>query len=156
MATGSGSQEKQGVDDKAYGGWHFARDFSTNLFGLLNTGRIFPAFGLLFVIIAGLIVWRLPDSELAPIIRDLIAWLGGSAGFAWFVVFLTNVFWLVLGAERTRLYREEIRRLAALRSQLMHGEHLTLIKKHRTSDGEQKESYFLPQMGKSDFEEPKP
>lgn len=156
MATGDGRQETPGVSDKDYGGWHFARDFSNNLFGLLNTGRVFPAFGLLLVIISGITVWRLPDSELAPIIRDLIAWLGGSAGFAWGVVLLTNLFWMVLCAKQTKLYREEIKRLAALRSQLMHGENLTLIKKHRTSDGEQAESYFLPPLGKSDSEEPKP
>lgn len=155
MATTDRPREKPDVADKAYGGWHFARDFSNNLFGLLNTGRVFPAFGLLLVMIIGLVMWRLPDSELAPLIRDLIAWLGGSSGFPWVLVIVTNLFWVILCAEQRMLYRQEIKRLAALRSELMHGDHLTLIKKHRSSDGEQDESYFLPTLGKSGPEEPK-
>lgn len=155
MAMDDRSREKPGGADKDYGGWHFARDFFTHLFGLLNTGRVFPALGLLLVMIVGLVVWRLPDSELAPLIRDLIAWLGGSSGFAWVLVMITNLFWVILFAEQKKLYRQEIKRLAALRSELMHGDNLTLIKKHRSSDGEQHESYFLPRIHGVDQEEPK-
>jgi hypothetical protein len=143
MASTDPLNKKQSTSDKDYGKWHFFRDVANHIFGLLNTGNIFPLFFLAVLVCMGLIVWRLPESELAPLIRDLIAWMGSETAFAWAVAIVGNLAWFHVHRAQKALYRGEIARLTDQRSQLMHGENLTLIKHHRTSDGEHAETYLM-------------
>lgn len=132
---------------QAYGGWDFARDFSNGLFGLFNTGRIFPAFGVLLFMIMALVLYRIPDSDLAGVIEGFFSFLQSSTALAYFLFFASNVGWLRLHKRQERLYQAEIDRMAAIRKELMHGgESKTLIQQHRSSDGEQSEGYLLPQL----------
>ncbi len=138
----SKSQKKPVV---GYGGWEFARDFSAGIFGLLNTGRIFPAFGLLLLVIFGLIVWRLPDTDLAFVIGDFFDVLRSSTALAFGLFASSNVVWLVLFRKQKRIYENEINRLSDIRRDLFHlGNDQVLIEKHRTSNGSHVESYILP------------
>lgn len=132
---------------QAYGGWDFARDFSNGLFGLFNTGRIFPAFGVLLFMIMALVLYRIPESDLAGVIEGFFSFLQSSTAMAYFLFFASNVGWLRLHKRQERLYQAEIDRMAAIRKELMHGgESKTLIQQHRSSDGEQSEGYLLPQL----------
>jgi len=159
MASTDPPNKKQGTSDKDYGKWHLFRDLANHIFGLLNTGNIFPLLFLTVLVCMGLIVWRLPESELAPLIRDLIAWMGSATALAWAVVIVSNLAWFHVHRARKELDRAEIARLTEQRSQLMHGENLKLIKVHRTSDGEHAETYLMrhrPDRPKLIEEETKP
>lgn len=128
-----------------YGGWHFARDFFSGIFGLFNTGRAFPAFGLLLLAITGLIVWRLPESDIAHVIESFFALLQSTTALVFGLLVLTNIVWFVLSRKQKRIYENEINRLSNIRSDLFHlGHDQVLIKNHRTSTGSQAESYILP------------
>jgi len=134
-----------------YGGWHFARDFSAGIFGLLNTGRIFPVFGLLLLVIAGLVVWRLPESDIVYVIDSFFNVLRSSSAFAISLLALSNIAWFILFRKQKNIYENEINRLADIRSDLFHlGSDQVFIKNHRTSNGSQAESYILPDLDNDD------
>jgi hypothetical protein len=128
-----------------YSGWHFARDFFTGIFGLVNSGRVFPAFGLLLLAIMGLIVWRLPESDLGHVVERFFDFLGSSVFFVIILLVLTNVLWLILFRKQKRIYENEINRLSDIRKDLFHlGSNQVLISNHRSSTGSQVETYILP------------
>lgn len=138
------NSKKQHVE--TYGGWHFARDFSAGFFGLVNSGRVFPAFGLLLLVIMGLIVWRLPEAELAPVIKNFFDLLRGSVSLAIVLLLLTNFGWFFLLRRQKTIYENEIKRLSDIRKDLLHlGSSQVLIENHRTSTGAQSETYLFPE-----------
>ena len=129
------------------GFWSFARDIANGVFSLLNSGKVFPAFGLLLLLIMGLVVWRLPDTELAGLVREFFALLRSSFGFAMSALVATNLGWLWLLRRQKEIYQGEIDRLSDLRSKLLLGENsndFTPLKELHTSNGAQRESYVLP------------
>ncbi|RVU47054.1 hypothetical protein [Rubrivivax rivuli] len=131
----------------SYGFWGFARDFSSGVFSLLNSGKVFPAFGLLLLVLMGLIAWRVPDTELAGLIREFFQLLRSSFGFAMGALIVTNVGWLWLIRRQREIYQSEITRLSDLRSKLLLGDKssdFTPIKELHTSNGTQRESYVMP------------
>ena len=134
---------------KAYGRWDFARDFSNGLFGLLNSGKVFPAFGLLILCIVGLVAYRLPEAELGVVARELLEVLRSSFGFAIAGLIATNLVWAWLLRRMHGIYQAEIDRLADLRAELMReknsGREFIPIKEHRTSNGTHQEKYVLPE-----------
>lgn len=130
-----------------YGGWDFARDFAGGVFGLLNNGRIFPAFGLLILSLMGLVAWRLPEAELAGLVRDFFFVLRSSFGVMLALFVGSNLMWFWLSNRQKRIYENEIGRLSEIRSRLLHkGADIVQIKDHRSSNGEQKEGYILPDV----------
>lgn len=132
-------------------GWSFATEVAKGIFGLLNTGRIIPAFGILILCIVGLAVWRLPESDLAKVSIAFFDYLSSSAGIAYTLLFSTNVGWLWLLKRQKQIYEKEMDRLADMRSKLFHlGADQVLIKNHRSSNGEQREGYILPDMNHDD------
>lgn len=142
------SPKSQKKPPEQYGGWHFARDFSAGFFGLVNTGRIFPAFGLLLLAIMGLIVWRLPETDLAHVIESFFDVLRSSVALAIGLLVITNIVWFILFMKQKRIYENEINRLSDIRSELFHlGSDQVLIKNHRTSTGSQVESYIVANPG---------
>ena len=131
----------------SYGFWGFARDFSSGVFSLLNSGKVFPAFGLLLLVLMGFIAWRIPDTELAGLVREFFQLLRSSFGFAMSALIVTNVGWLWLIRRQREIYQSEINRLSDLRSKLLLGEKssdFTPIKELDTSNGAQRESYVMP------------
>lgn len=102
-----------------------------------------------------LVLYRIPDSDLAGVIDGLFSFLQSSTALAYFLFFASNVGWLRLHKRQERLYQAEIERLAAIRKELMHGESKTLIQQHRSSDGEQSEGYLLPQIDRIPSKESK-
>ncbi len=131
----------------SYGFWGFARDFFSGVFSLLNSGKVFPAFGLLLLVIMGIVVWRLPETELAGLVREFFALLRSSFGFAMSALVATNFGWLWLLRRQKEIYQGEIDRLSDLRSKLLLGENsseFTPLKELHTSNGAQRESYVLP------------
>lgn len=147
-APRSPTKRQEAKVDSRYGPWDFARDFSTQLFALLNTGRIFPAILVLLALLMLLAGVRMPTDEVAPFGNHLLDVINGWTGLFLFLLLATNAGWLVLYRERGKLHEREIKRLTEIRKQLMHGENLTLIKHHRSSDGEQQEGYLLPGKGR--------
>lgn len=130
-----------------YGGWDFGRDFFNGIFGLLNSGRIYPAFGLLILVMMMLVVWRLPESELAGLVREFFGVLRSSFGFSISLFVASNVMWSWLFKRQKRIYENEIDRLVDFRKQLLHKETAIIsIKNHRSSDDEQTESYIFPDV----------
>ncbi len=102
-----------------------------------------------------LVLYRIPDSDLAGVIDGFFSFLQSSTALAYFLFFASNVGWLRLHKRQERLYQAEIERLAAIRKELMHGESKTLIQQHRSSDGEQSEGYLLPQIDRPPSKESK-
>ena len=131
-----------------YGGWSFARDFSSGLFALLNSGKVFPAFGLLLLAIMGIIAWRIPETELGGLVRDFLFLLRSSFGFAVTALIVTNIGWAWLIRRQREIYQAEINRLSDLRSKLLLGEskgEFTPLRELHTSNGHQREAYFVPE-----------
>lgn len=137
--------KKEPKNPETYGGWHFARDFSTGVFGLLNTGRVFPAFGLLILVLMGLIIWKLPESDVAAALSGFFEFLRSSFTFAITLLVSSNTVWYLLYKKQKRLYEAETKRLSDGRSELLHlGSDQVIIVNHRSSEGAQAESYILP------------
>lgn len=142
---GDGKDEGRKGGDDSYNGWMFLRDFSSGVFSLLNSGKVFPAFGLLLLAIAGMVLWRMPESELAGLVRGLFAVIRSSTGFLFACLVVTNLGWLWLLRRTKRIYQDEIDRLSDVRKQLMLGQDRSkFLTAHTTSNGTQKESYVLP------------
>ncbi|MBU0917934.1 MAG: hypothetical protein KKD97_16450 [Gammaproteobacteria bacterium] len=138
------SDGRKGGDD-AYNVWMFFRDFFSGVFSLLNSGKVFPAFGLLLLSIAGMVLWRMPESELAGIVRDLFAVIRSSTGVLMACLLASNIGWLWLLRRTKRIYQDEIDRLSEVRKQLMLGQDKSkFLTAHSTSNGRQKESYMIP------------
>lgn len=146
MTTSKPKKSDKSTKNKpTYGGWEFARDFSSGVFGLLNTGRVFPAFGLLILVLMGLVVWRLPETELALVVKDFLNLLRSSVALAFVLLVTSNLTWFILFRKQKRIYENEINRLADIRSNLLHlGHERVQIDDHRSSDGVQAESYIFP------------
>lgn len=145
---------KESEAARKYGGWDFGRDFFSGVFGLLNSGRIFPAFGVLILALMGLVVWRLPESELASLAREFFGVLRSSFGLAMSLLVASNLMWAWLFKRQKRIYENEIDRLVEIRSELLHqGSNIIPIKNHRSSDGEQIEGYILPDVNGKESEE---
>jgi hypothetical protein len=135
---------KQAPPAPAYNKWEFLRDFCNRFFDLFNSGKIYPAFGLFVLGIVTLIAFRIPDNQLPGVVGQLIEMLQGSVGLAYALLALSNVLWVWQYREQRRMYLREIDRLAAIRQELMHGTSPVLIKEHRSSTGQQQESYLMP------------
>jgi hypothetical protein len=139
-------QNKAKATQSEYNGWMFARDFAKGVFGLLNNGKIYPAFGLLFVGLIGLAEWRLPQDQLAPIITEILVTVRSSFGFLLAVAFATNAGWLWLFSRQKRMYDQEIARLAEMRKQLIHCEDKIIpIDNHRSSENVVNQTHIFPQ-----------
>lgn len=135
---------KQPPPAAAYNQWGFLRDFFNRFFDLFNSGKIYPAFGLFVLGIVALIAFRIPDNQLPGVIGQFIEMLQGSVGLAYTLLALSNVLWVWQYREQRRMYLREIDRLAAVRQDLMHGKPSVIIKEHRSSTGQQQESYLMP------------
>lgn len=131
--------------------WSFAIEVARGIFGLINSGRIYPAFGLLLLSLSGLVIWRLPEADLARVTIAFLDVLAGSTGLAYVLFAASNIAWYLLFQKQKRIYDKEIDRLAAIRKDLFHlGVNQVLIENHRSSDGEQKESYIIPAVTDKD------
>lgn len=93
---------------------------TTNFFfHLLNTGRIFPLFGLVLLLLILLSAIRLPEAQVTLIIKEIVSAIRGSSGILLFALLVTNVGWLWLVNRQKRIFMEEIERLSTLRSSLL-------------------------------------
>lgn len=98
---------------------------------------------MMLMAILGVIVWRLPETGLAEIIKSLI----DQKGLLIFLLIVTNMGWYKLYKTMKTLYQDEINRLADIRKKLMHGTENT-IENHRSTQDDCKESYILPAPNK--------
>lgn len=106
-------------------------------------------FFLLLLAIMGLVVWRIPESDMGGFAMELFLMLRSSFAFMAFVCAVTNIGWFVIYRKQKKLYEAEISRLVADRKELLHhGVNLIPIKVHRSSDGEQVEGYIFPDIAK--------
>jgi len=141
------SPQPENQSPSRYGGWDYARDLTNHVFALIHTGQVFPAFGLLLLLLSPVIGYLLPESERAPVLYELLATIRSSSGIPYLALLgvIVGASWLI--RRQGQMYRKEIDRLAAIRSELMHGEQpRTLIKEHRSSAGEQVKSVILPEI----------
>jgi hypothetical protein len=129
--------------ESEYSVWRVIAIFIEGIFGLINTNKIYPAFGLMLIWLAGMIVWRLPESELAPLIRLSIETMGSTTGGMFGMLIVTNVTWTFLFRQSRSVYKCEIDRLASIRMELLQGDS-THIKQHQSSASGVKETYIVP------------
>lgn len=115
---------------------------------LVNNNKIYPAFGLLLLIIATIIVVRIPQSDLAEVIKTGLTALSLTTPGLLFALIFSNLGWFYLLRRMKSIYGDEIDRLAAQRKVLMHGPS-TKIQNHRSSEGECSESYLIPNGDKA-------
>lgn len=148
----SKSQTKPKSSD--YNGWRVLYLFIEGIFNLINNNKIYPVFGLLLLSLLGLIVWRLPGTELAEIVRLLINEFIVSKGGLIAITIITNVGWAYILRRKTGVYQREIDRLAKTRSELLHNPDRQCIKTHRSTDGECQESYIVPDINETANPEP--
>lgn len=131
-------------NESEYDGWRVLLAFIDGIFELINSHKVYPAFGLFILSILGLIVWRLPGTELAEIIKILINEFVVNKGGVISLLILTNLGWAYLLKRMNRIYSEEIDRLAKIRSELMHNNSSQKIEKHRSSKDDCDEHYIIP------------
>ncbi len=139
---------KPTVEKSAYTGWRVLAIFIEGIFNLINTNKVYPAILLILVLILGLIVWRLPGSELSEIIKLIINEVLVGKGTLFGVIISSNIVWYYLYQKMQKTYKEEIDRLTKVRSELMHGIE-NKIEEHRSINDDCKESYILPAPDKS-------
>jgi hypothetical protein len=151
--SGDSGNKRTLPNEASYNGWMCARDIAAGVFSLINNGKIYPAFCLLILMLMGMVLWRVPESELGSIITLFLKSVVGTAGIAWIFFFSSNFGWSWLLIRQRRLYQNEIDRLSHIRKELLHGRAIIerpgeldkpIISKHRSSDGEQTEGYILP------------
>jgi len=127
-----------------YNIWRVLFVFIEGFFNLINNKQIYPAMGFIILTIMGLIVWRLPDNELAEIVKLLINEFIVGKGTLIALIVITNLGWVYLLKRTTNVYQREIDRLAAIRSDLMHNPNRKNIENHRSTNGDCEESYIVP------------
>ncbi|PWN54613.1 hypothetical protein [Abyssibacter profundi] len=143
------SKQKKGRGNKRqekaaeYNGWRALVVFLEGIFDLINNRQIYPAFGLVLLSICVVVVVRLPENELAEVIKLLISKAGGSAGGMFALLIVTNGGWWYLTKRLRSIYKHEIERLVAVRSELMHGPDAK-IRQHRSSEEDCPEQYLMP------------
>ncbi len=139
---GNSVSQKQGDN-----GWTFLIAVVNGCFKLFNNNKIYPVFGLLLVGLAGLIIWRLPESELASVVHIILNEFVVNKGGLIALLLASNFGWVYLLGRQRKMYVAEIDRLAKIRSELMHvkdngqGVH---IESHRSSDDDCEELYVIP------------
>ena len=145
MAKQKGKSTRKAKPSPEYNGWRVLAIFIEGLFNLINNNKIYPAFGLFLLGIFSLIVWRLPGSELAEILKILINEVLVGKGSLIVIIVVTNVGWAYMLKRIREVYQNEIDRLANVRKELLHhGSESPLIKEHRSTNGDCKESYLIP------------
>jgi len=134
---------KNNIQPPSYNGWRVLALFIEGIFNLINNNKIYPTLAMMLMAILGVIVWRLPETGLAEIIKSLI----DQKGLLIFLLIVTNMGWYKLYKTMKTLYQDEINRLADIRKKLMHGTENT-IENHRSTQDDCKESYILPAPNK--------
>jgi hypothetical protein len=144
MAT-SGPKSKTKPPSTDYSGWKFARDFSKGIFQLLNTGKAYPAFGLIILAIVGIVAFRLPPDRLEPVVQGFFSTVQSLFGLVLALFIGSNLGWAWLMKRQKRIYESEIDRLSKIRSDLMHVQSSPLIANHRSSDEVTNETHIFPE-----------
>lgn len=139
--------------------WAFGIEVFKLIFQLFNNGVIFPIFGLVLVFSFLLIVYKIPNSEVAGLIKFLVEkYLTGNSAAYLMMLILTNIGWPVVFIMMRNVYKGEIDRLTNVRSELMHLEERRKINDHRSSKGDVVEKYVFKEKNnirdESDEESP--
>jgi hypothetical protein len=134
-------------------GWHVLMRFVDGIFDLVNTNRIYPAFGLILLAIVSLTIWRLPPDELANIIKVIVADVVIGKGFLISLVVVSNLGWIYLFNRMRDMYKNEIDRLSNIRSELIHNSGRNVIEDHRSSERVSKESILIPASARKQEDE---
>ena len=122
------------------------------MFKLFNNNKHYPVLISFCLIIIGLIVWKLPATDLAKILTLVINNFAAEKGGLIFWLLTTNIGWFYISRRVKKNYEKEIERLSKIRSELMHSNKLleqgkTPIINHRSSNDECDEQYILPSNG---------
>jgi hypothetical protein len=126
-----------------HNGWSVLYRLVDGVLNLLNTNKIYPAFGLIFMSLAALIVWRIPETELAAILLIIVNEIIVSKSGIIVLFIVANVGWMYYLNRMEKMYEKEITRISTVRSNLMHKPGRVTIDEHRSSEGEVEESYLL-------------
>lgn len=136
------SKSKKPVKAASFNGWRVLNTFIEGLFQLINSNKIYPVFGLIILALAGLVVWRLSASDLADIIKLLLVEVVVGKGGLIALIILTNLGWPYLLRQQQKIYKTEIDRLAAVRSELLHSD--GKIGTHRSTHDNRGDAYLVP------------
>lgn len=145
MARQKGKSTQKSKPAPQYNGWRVLAIFIEGIFNLINNNKIYPAFGLFLLSVFSLIIWRLPSSDLAEIIKILVNEVFVGKGSLILIIVFTNLGWAYILKRIRGVYQDEIDRLSSIRKELLHnGSESPLIQKHRSTNEECKESYMIP------------
>lgn len=131
------------ASESEYNGWRVLAIFIEGIFDLINSRQVYPAFGLVLLSIVGIVVWRLPESDLAEITKLVVGEIFGGTGGLLALLVVTNAGWAYLTKRLHSMYTHEIERLANIRKELMHGP-IGKIATHRSSDDDCEKSFMMP------------
>jgi hypothetical protein len=143
--SGQKNKEVAPRNVRVYGGWNFAKDFSKGIFQLLNSGKIYPAFGLVILVIIGIVAFRLPEAHLATTVSEFFSTLQSLFGLSLGALVASNLGWAWLFRRQTKLLEDEIERISIMRSELLHTPNRIQITNHRSSDSPVTEAHILPE-----------
>lgn len=112
---------------------------------LINKGAIFTLSLLIFSAFVLITAWRIPPEDLSK----FWVFIGQVSKTHWAIstalLLASNLGWWLVHKKTKKLYKQEIKRLTKLRHDLMHGENITIIKHHVSSnDGEEKVTMLTP------------
>lgn len=99
----------------------------------------------------GVVIWRVPDTALAGLVKDFFSVLRSSFGFMAALFIASNYAWYRMFRKQKQLYEDEVKRIAEVRSELLHaGSNLVPIKTHRSSSEKIDEQYIFPETAKKE------
>jgi len=155
MSKRKKNKRGKNVEVKNDNAWTFLIVLTKAFFQLINNNKIYPLVLLIFTLVVALVVWKIPDTELANIVQLLLEkQLSGINATLAILLFFTNIMWIYLLKRLRSIYTDEIDRLASQRSKLFHGDSddggsgsaggKPAIEKHRSSADKCGEKYILP------------
>ena len=123
-----------------------ALTFLEGSFKLINTGKLYPLIALLLLIMAMVVVYRVPEEALGQALLIFMNKVIVTYGGLITLLVLSNLAWRFLWVKQRDNYEKEIKRLTDERSDLMHNPDRKRIKKHRSTEGDCKETYIMPSL----------
>lgn len=89
-------------------GWDVLHACVEGLFYLINSAKIYPAFGLLAVALMGMLIWKLPRTEVASILKIILNEFLVGKGMLLVILLITNLLWAYINRREKNIYARNI------------------------------------------------
>lgn len=130
--------------------------FFEGSFKIINTGKIYPLVALLLLVIIMIVVFRAPEEALGQALLIFMNKVVVTYGGLITLLALSNALWRFLWVKQRDNYEKEIKRLTDERRDLMHNPDRKIIKNHRSTEDDCKETFIMPSLKQGSGDESDP